>query len=455
MKVKLKQKGGLISAMINPTADGRLAYFDKACLLWDEHGKITYFSAEMPGVDRIAGHDILLREEMIALPGLIDLHTHLPQYEFAAQGAAALLPWLEKYTFPQEARFAEEAVAELQSLNFFQSCLSQGTTTVVAYLSSHRRAAQIAFEEAERSGLRAYLGLTLMDRNVPAALLTTVKNAEQDMLALIERYHGKGKTQFVVTPRFAISCTADLLTLCGEISRAHNTLLQTHISENLAEIEETLKLFPQAKSYGEVYDAHGCLHDKTLLGHGIHLGGAERQLIKERGSVVVHCPVSNNFLGSGIMPYSRWQAEGLRLGLGTDVAAGYSLSMLNEAKQMTEMAKLSAYFYSHGGVGSAAGTKPSAPQTDSNTAVTVDTALCQATLGNAAVLGRDHELGSFAVGKCADIAIIDDAKCDTLLDEERNHYASLPERLARMIYRHHPEMVAATLIDGEIVFARE
>ena len=192
--------------------------------------------------------------------------------------------------------------------------------------------------------IRDSLGLTLMDRNVLAALITTAKEAEQDMLALIERYHGKGKTQFVVTPRFAISCTAELLTLCGEISRAHKTLLQTHISENLAEIEETLRLFPQAKSYSEVYDSHGCLHDRTLLGHGIHLGESERNLIKERGSVVVHCPVSNNFLGSGIMPYSRWQAQGLRLGLGTDVAAGYSLSMLNEAKQMTEMAKLRVHW---------------------------------------------------------------------------------------------------------------
>ena len=464
MTKQLGKKGGLISAAINPTADRSLSYFDKACLLWDEAGKITYFSAEMPGVDRIAGHEVLLRENMIALPGLIDLHTHLPQYEFAAQGAAALLPWLEKYTFPQEARFADERVAELQSMNFFQSCLSQGTTTVVAYLSSHRRAAEIAFEEAGRSGLRAYLGLTLMDRNVPATLLTTPKDAEKNMLALIERFHGKGKTQFVVTPRFAISCTAELLTLCGEISRAHQTLLQTHISENLAEIEETLRLFPQEKSYSDVYDTYGCLHDKTLLGHGIHLDEIERRLIKERGSVIVHCPVSNNFLGSGIMPYSRWQSEGLRLGLGTDVAAGYSLSILNEAKQMTEMAKLRGHFDSMRRgelVESRRGaTRPSESLSSElveprPAAITLETALCQATLGNAAALGRENELGSFAVGKRADIAIIDDAKCDTLLDEERNHYASLPERLARLIYRHHPEMVATTLIDGEIVFARE
>lgn len=436
MRSKIGKKGGLISAVVNPTDNGRLEFFDKACLLWNEQGLITYFSPSMPTADQMAGHEILLRENMIALPGLIDLHTHLPQYEFAAQGAAALLPWLTNYTFPQEARFADDAVAELQSLNFFESCLSQGTTTVVAYLTNHLSAAEIAFEEAARAGIRAYLGLTLMDRNVPPELLTDARRAEKDMASLIGKYHNKARSQFVVTPRFAISCSAELLSLCGEVSRAHQTLLQTHISENQHEITETLRLFPEAKSYAAVYDHYGCLHERSLLGHGIHLSDDERLLIRDRRSVIVHCPVSNNFLGSGIMPYSRWQKEHLRLGLGTDVAAGYSLSMLHEARQMTEMAKLRAFF------------------DDEDCVVDIETALSQATIGNARAIQRD-DIGCFAIGKRADIAVVDDSRCETLSDEERNHYASLKERLARVVYRHHPEMVTLTLIDGEIVFARE
>lgn len=432
----MQNKGGIISAFINPQVDGSIEFVERGCLLWDENGAITYFGADVPSPDRLAGHEILLREHAITLPGFIDLHTHLPQYEFAAQGAEALLPWLKRYTFPQEQRFSDERVAELQSLNFFQSSLAQGTTTTVAYLSSQATAADIAFKEATRSGIRAYLGLTLMDRNVPDALLTTAAAAEADMVRLIEAWHKKGRCEFVVTPRFAISCSAPLLELCGRISTQYDTFLQTHISENMDEIAQTGKLFPDFGSYAQVYDAHGCLHSKSLLGHGIHLTDAERQLIHDRNSVIVHCPVSNNFLGSGILPYRQFKAEKLRLGLGTDVAAGYSLSMLHEAKAMVEMAKLRAHF------------------DKTPNSVTVETALWQATLGNAGAISRDHELGSFMHGKLADLVVIDDKLADTLLDEEQNHYSTLPERLNRAVYRGHRDMVDTTIVGGQTVYAR-
>lgn len=431
MKARAPRKGGLIAAFINPTNSGTLSYYDRACLLWNEAGEIEYFSEKMPGPEDLQGYEIFVRDKMIALPGFIDLHTHLPQYEFSGQGAEALLPWLEKYTFPQEARFADGKIAGQQSENFFRSVLMAGTTTVVAYLSSFMPAAEIAFEVASHSGIRAYLGLTLMDRNVPSALLTDTKAAEKNMLSLIQKFHKQGKLEYVVTPRFAISCTAPLLQLCGEISRVHQTFLQTHISENIAEISETLRLFPGAESYAGVYERGGCLHSKTLLGHGIHLTDAERKLIRERESVVVHCPVSNNFLGSGIMPYADYATENLRLGLGTDVAAGYSLSMLHEAKHLVEMAKLKG--------------RP----------VSADRALYQATLGNAEALGRGRELGSFAVGKRADVAVIDDAKSDTMLGGIKNRYASLSERLNRVLYRGSHDSVAMTLVDGQAVYVRQ
>lgn len=429
---RVRDKGGLISAFINPTGPGELDFYDKACLLWDETGKITYFSKEIPGPEALQGHEILLRERMIAIPGLIDLHTHLPQYEFSSQGAEALLPWLEKYTFPQEARFSDERVAEIQSRNFFESCLSEGTTTVVAYLSSFVSAAEIAFESAGKSGIRNYLGLTLMDRNVPPELITSERNARRDMLHLIEKFHKKERSEFVVTPRFAISCTSPLLILCGEISRAYGTFLQTHISENLDEIETTLRLFPKAASYADVYDQHDCLHAKSLLGHGIHLSEAERRLISDRQSAVVHCPVSNNFLGSGILQYKKITADGVKLGLGTDVAAGYSLSMLHEARHMVELSKL----------------------LPGESAVSVATALYQATLGNAVALGRDMELGSFAVGKRADVVIVDDKRAETMRGNLTNQYSSISERLNRFLYRGDSGLVERALIDGEAVFVR-
>lgn len=436
MNSSIASGGGIIAAFINPNAQGNLDYYPRGCLLWNEHGIITYFGAEVPSPEKLAHHEILLREQDLVLPGLIDLHTHLPQYEFAAQGASELLPWLERYTYPQESRFADAKLAEQQSSNFFISCLKHGTTTVVAYLSSFAPAAEIAFAAASAAGIRAYLGLTLMDRNVPKPLTTTTARAEREMLALIENYHLKGRNQFVVTPRFAISCSEAMLKLCGEVSRAHNTLLQTHISENKTEIEETLRLFPGAKSYAEVYEQFGCLHERTLLGHGIHLSERELERIKANNSVIVHCPVSNNFLGSGIMPYQKYAQQGIRLGLGTDVAAGYSLSMLHEARQMSEMAKLLSHFRGQ------------------DLRVSVEQAVYQATLGNALALGR-NDLGCFAPGRRADILVIDDSRCDTMLRPLKNQYVELKERLMRVIYRGTADMVRETLIDGKEVFARD
>ncbi|HNA79878.1 MAG TPA: guanine deaminase [Turneriella sp.] len=428
--------GGIIATFINPNAQGGLNYYPRACLLWNAAGVITYFGAEIPGPEKLAHHEILLREQDIVLPGLIDLHTHLPQYEFAAQGAAELLPWLERYTYPQESRFADARVAEQQSSNFFMSCLQHGTTTVVAYLSSFAPAAEIAFAAASAAGIRAYLGLTLMDRNTPEAITTTTARAEREMLALVEKYHRKGRNEFVVTPRFAISCSEAMLQLCGEMSRAHNTLLQTHISENKSEIEETLRLFPGAASYTDVYDRFGCLHERTLLGHGIHLSEAELNLISAQKSVIVHCPVSNNFLGSGIMPYQLYIQRGIRTGLGTDVAAGYSLSMLNEARQMTEMAKLLSHFRAQ------------------DMRVGAERAVYQATLGNALCLGR-NDLGCFEPGRRADLVVIDDSRCDTMQPPLANQYTLPAERLMRVLYRSTPNMVKETLIDGKEVFVRE
>ncbi len=428
--------GGIIAAFINPNRQGGLDFYPRACLLWNAEGTITYFGAEVPAPDRLAHHEILLRENDLVFPGLIDLHTHLPQYEFASQGAAELLPWLERYTYPQESRFADTKVAEQQSSNFFRSCLQHGTTTVVAYLSSFAPAAEIAFAEAGESGIRAYLGLTLMDRNTPETLATTVAKAERDMLALIEKFHRKGRSEFVVTPRFAISCSQEMLALCGEISRAHGTLLQTHISENRSEIEETLRLFPGAKSYADVYDRFGCLHERSLLGHGIHLHEHELQLISDRQSVIVHCPVSNSFLGSGIMPYQVYAARGIRTGLGTDVAAGYSLSMLHEARQMTEMAKILSAFRGK------------------DMRVSAERAVYQATLGNALALGRT-DIGCFEPGRRADLVVIDDRSCDTMLRPLANHYTKPEERLMRVLYRGESRMVKETLVDGKAVFVRD
>ncbi|MBS0618290.1 MAG: amidohydrolase family protein [Spirochaetes bacterium] len=435
MSISKIQYDGIVAAVVNPTDDAGAEFLEKAFLLWDKTGAIEYFSAEPPALDRLNGRNMLVREHAIAMPGLIDLHTHLPQYEFAAQGADALLPWLERYTYPQEARFADETVAIAQSENFFRHALAAGTTTVVAYLAPHAPAAKIAFESAAASGLRAYLGPSLMDRAVPESLVTATRTAEELLQSLAAAYHKRNRCELVVTPRFALSCSPEMLKMCGDFSRKNNLFLQTHISENTDEVAAALKMFPQSESYAEIYDKHGCLHQKTLLGHGVHLTPDELALIRERQSVVVHCPTSNAFLGSGIMPWRKYHENHMRTGLGTDVAAGTSLSMLAEARAMTEVAKLRAHFMKE------------------NAKVNVTSALWQATRGNALALGRS-DLGRFAVGNCADLIVLDDKLAETVTHGARNNYDTLPERLQRVIYRTHPNMVSMALVDGGVVFAR-
>jgi len=426
---------GIVAAVVNPTENAGVEFLEKAFLLWNQTGAIEYFGAEPPSLDRLNGKNILVREQAIVMPGLIDLHTHLPQYEFAAQGAAALLPWLEHYTYPQEARFADETVAVTQSENFFRHALAAGTTTVVAYLAPHAPAAKLAFECAATAGLRAYLGPSLMDRAVPDALVTPVKAAEELLHNLAAAYHKHNNCELVVTPRFALSCSPEMLQICGDFSRSNDLFLQTHISENTDEVNAALKAFPQSKSYAEIYDNYGCLHEKALLGHGVHLTPDELTLIRERQSVVVHCPTSNTFLGRGIMPWQKYHASRIRTGLGTDVAAGTSLSLLAEARAMTEVSKLRACL------------------THENAIVPVADALWQATRGNALALGR-RDLGRFVVGNRADLVVLDDTLAETMTQGARNNYCTLAERLQRVVYRTHPNMVNLALVDGGVVFAR-
>jgi len=414
------------SSIIHAHADRTLELFVDAYLNVSSDGLIHSISKNIP-----IGSDIEDFSHGIILPGMIDLHTHLPQYEFASQGAESLMLWLAQYTFPQEMRFVDHKVAEAQSAIFFRQLLRNGTTTAFVYLTSQRSAAEIAFEAAAKSGIRAFLGLTLMDQNVPAALMTSAGQAENDCVYLVERYHKKSNLEFVVTPRFAVTCSSSLLSFCGEYSRAQQLYLQTHIGENLDEINEVKKLFPQATSYAEVYAEHGCLHERTLLAHGIYLQEDEICTIHSTNSALIHCPVSNRFLSSGIMPYKAYRDRKIKLGLGTDVAAGYSLSMIHEAREMIEMSKL---------------------RTASQ--VKISDAFYQATLGNAICIGQEDHFGNLTPGKKADFILVEDLLCNTDDLSSYNYYSDLFERLNRIFYRPHPDMISKTFVNGKCVYQR-
>ncbi len=417
--------------IIHPLDELTIEYVAGGCLVIDK-GKIVALEKSIPpGASVIYDY-----QGKLLLPGFIDTHTHLPQYAFVGLGAPGLLQWLHNYTFPEEMKFADVVYARKVARAFFQALLQNGTTTVCSFLTTHKQAADIAFEEAERCGIRAFLGLTLMDRGNNYALQVPKKFALQHCLALIQKWHRRGNLQFVISPRFALSCTSSLMTEAGRMAADLDLLIQTHLSENHDEIRATLEAHPEAKNYADVYYKNDLLNERSLLGHCIHLGSEEIQMMVDAKAVAVHCPTSNQFLMSGIMPLRRLREAGVRVSLGSDVAGGYELSMLHEMRLCLESSKTLTH------LDRLQGNTEKEP-------VSIEQAFYYATLGGAAALRLADVTGNFLPGKEADFVIIDDSPAIPMADAA---YMSLPERLSRLVYRLNNRGVLKTVIAGQTVY---
>ena len=265
----------------------------------------------------------------LILPGFIDTHIHFPQAQVIASWADQLLDWLNDYTFPAEMKFADKAHANRIAAAFFDALAAHGTTTASAYCSSHPASVDAYFEEAERRGMLMLGGKTMMDRNAPADLCDTAQSGYDDSKALLEKWHGRGRAHYVITPRFAITSTPGQLEAAGTLLKEHpDCHLQTHINENQNEIAYTLELYPEAADYLGVYEGYGLLGSKTLLGHCIHMNERELGVMRETGSVAVFCPTSNLFLGSGLFNKAGLEQAGVRTAIATDVGGGTNYSML-------------------------------------------------------------------------------------------------------------------------------
>lgn len=428
----------------------------------DDGGRIGLVGAFEEVAPRCPGEPIVDLRPRWILPGLVDLHVHLPQHEAVAMDGLELLPWLETFIFPAEARFADTEVARASAARFFKGLLYRGTTTAVIYTTVHEAATDAAFREAERAGIRAVIGKVMMDRNSPAALQEDTAQSLARSEALCEAWHGRdhGRLMYAFTPRFAPTCSPELMRGVGALAKKYGAYIQTHVSENLQELEWVKALFPEASSYTDVYRRMGMLGPRTLLGHGIHLDSAERALLRESGTTIVHCPRSNAFLKSGIMPLRQWMEEGLSLGLGTDVGAGPSLSLWAEAAFACTASKLR---WAEGQNVLNRMERTSALAKTQREALLqalgagrapVDPTLAfhLATLGGARALGLEDRIGSLATGKDADFVVVD----PRIVDSAELRGAEPPEcTLSRMLYREHPGMVRATYIRGRQCFTAE
>ncbi len=405
-------------------------------LLVDEAGLIV---ASGSFDETVAQHPLTevrdLRPHWI-LPGLIDLHVHLPQYESVAMDGLELLPWLNTHIFPAEARFADPGLAKSAAQQFFGDLLSLGTTTAVVYSTVHQEATDIAFREAESCGIRCAMGKVMMDQNAPEALSEDTETSLQQSDELIQQWHGKadGRLLYALAPRFAPMCTPALMRGVGTLSEKTGAYIQTHLAESLDEILWVAKLFPECANYTDVYRQYGMLNTRTLLGHGVHLTATERAMIRRAGSTIVHCPSSNAFLKSGVMPLRRWLEEGLLVGLGTDVAGGPTLSMWNEMAMAGTVSKLRCTLLQE----PEATVKPAE-------------AFHLATRGAASSLGLKDRIGGLDKGMEADFIVVD----PRVVDPAKRNDDATDRVLSRLIYRAVPRMVKATFVRGSQCFIQE
>jgi len=322
----------------------------------------------------------------LILPGFIDPHVHFPQMQVIASYAGSLLEWLNTYTFVEEQRFADQDHAGRIASAFFDELIRHGTTTAAAYCSVHKASADAFFAESMRRGTCMIAGKVMMDRNAPDALRDTAESAYDETRALIAEWHGKGRNHVAITPRFAITSSREEMEAAGALAREFPHLhVQTHLSENAAEIAFTRELYPEAADYTDVYARFGLLGPKSLLGHCIHLSDREADALAESGSVAVFCPTSNLFLGSGLFDHARLSGRPtpVRIAIATDVGGGTSYSMLRTLDEGYKVLQLQGQrlnplesFY-------------------------------RITLGNARALGLEGSIGTLNTGTDGDVIVLD------------------------------------------------
>jgi guanine deaminase len=277
----------------------------------------------------------------LLLPGFIDAHAHYPQTAIIASWGKRLIDWLNSYTFPEEMRFADPVYAADIAARYLDLLLAQGTTTVCTYCTIHPASVDAFFEAAQSRGMRVLAGKTCMDRNAPEGLRDTAQSAYDDSRALLDRWHGRERASYVITPRFSPTSTPEQLEALGTLWAEHpDCLMQTHLSEQTDEIQWVKSLFPDARDYLDTYERFGLLGAGGLYGHAIHLETREKTRLQEVGAALIHCPTSNTFIGSGLFDMDGTARNGLRIGLATDTGGGSSFSMLRSMAAAYEVAQL-------------------------------------------------------------------------------------------------------------------
>jgi guanine deaminase len=364
----------------------------------------------------------------LILPGLVDSHCHYPQAGVIASFGRQLLDWLNDYTFPAELAFADPQVAAATAEFFLDRLLAHGTTTASVFATVHFVSVDAFMAAADRRRLRMLCGKVMMDRNAPPGLCDSVTSAERDCGDLIERWHGRGRLRYSVTPRFAVTSTSAQLSLAGEIYRSRADLhVQSHLAENPDEIAWVKTLFPDCRDYLDVYARHGLTGPRTIYGHCIHLSPRERAEMATSGTAAAFCPTSNLFLGSGFFNHAEAAEAGIRVGLATDVGGGTSFSLIRTLGEAYKVAQVH------------------------HRLLPPLRAWYLATLGGAQALYLDEFIGNFTLGKEADCVVLNPRATPELAFRLQVE-SSLANTLFALLTLGDERCVSATHVLGERVY---
>lgn len=386
--------GRLLTFRADPARDAAATvYHEAGAIAVGADGRIAWAGAlaDLPATYSDApredyGHRILM-------PGLIDAHVHFPQYRMLAAPGRDLLDWLARFTFPEEARYADPAHAAAAAGVFLDRLIAHGTTSGLVFSSVHAVAAEALFAAAEARGMAIVTGKTLMDREAPPGVTDDPVTGARETLDLLSRWHRRGRARYAITPRFAITSTEAQLQATGELVAAHpDCLTQTHLSESAAEMARIRVLFPNDRDYTAVYERFGLVGPQARFAHAIHLSDDECRRLSDAGAAVVHCPTSNTFLGSGLFDIDHLEKpeRPVAVGLATDIGGGTHYSMLQTMSEAHKVAMLNG--------------RRIAPER----------LFYLATLGNARLLRLDDEIGALEPGKVADIVALDPRATEVL-----------------------------------------
>ncbi|RYY27408.1 MAG: guanine deaminase [Sphingomonadales bacterium] len=401
--------------------DGDIRHFEDGLLVVEDGIIVScgaYAETAHP-VDQLPG---------IVVPGFVDAHVHYPQTERIASHGEQLLQWLERHIFPAEQAFADRGHADAIAAFFLDELLKNGTTSALVFATVHAASVDALFEAALTRDMRITSGKVLMDMG-PPGLCDSVSSGRAETEALIARWRGRGRLGYAVTPRFAVTSTDAQLADAGAILAAHpDILMHTHLSENMGEIAAVGERFRDARDYLDVYDRFGLVGDRSVFAHCVHMSDRAMARMAEAGAAIAFCPTSNLFLGSGLFDFAQRDRHGVKLGIGTDIGAGTSFSMLHtlgEAYKVCQLRECSLDPFR---------------------------ALHFATAGGARAMGIADKVGGLLPGQEADFIVLDPAA--TPLLARRTAGASLHDRLFALQVLGDDRAIAATYLRGRLAHRR-